>query len=73
MTRLPPSGPFWRRCPDEIHVARASLIDDPDLEPAAHVFTDQRVAWLAPAADELPELGSDSEALSHYRAIPPAS
>lgn len=57
--------------PGETHVARA-LIDGPiDREPQAHIFTEQRVYWLA-NLHELPDVTGDSEALKKFARIDPA-
>lgn len=55
--------------PGEIHVARA-LVDDPvDREPAAHVFVDAAVAWVA-LGDALPRRDRHEPGLAAYAGIP---
>ena len=44
------------RWPDEVHVARASLLSEVDIVPGAHIFFDQHVSWF-PVNDSLPRLG----------------
>ena len=56
--------------PGEMHVALALVEGEVDQEPAAHCFADHKVDWLT-VADGLPELGSDSEILAHYKKIKP--
>lgn len=55
-------------CPGEIHVARALVDGAIDREPGAHVFFDQKVAWLR-IDDTLPRFDSDSDALWKFRKI----
>lgn len=44
------------RWPDEIHVARASLYEEVDVAPGAHIYFDQHVSWF-PFEDSLPHFG----------------
>lgn len=44
------------RWPDEVHVTRASLADEVDITPSAHVYSEQHVPWF-PFDDALPHLG----------------
>ncbi len=57
--------------PGEVHVALPYLDGPIDREPAAHVFFDEHVPWLA-VTDKLPRFASDSELLSKYRQVDPA-
>jgi len=51
-------------------VARALIEGAVDHEPALHCFADRKVSWAA-VDDELPEITSDSELLTHYKKIDP--
>jgi hypothetical protein len=54
--------------PAEMHIALASADGPIDRAPTAHVFFDQRAAWLA-SGDDLPRLDSDSPHLAQYRNV----
>jgi len=49
-------GPRW---PGEVHVALANLSDDANLQPAAHVYVDDRAPWWR-ISDELPQYGGET-------------
>jgi hypothetical protein len=55
-----------KRCPGEIHIARANLLGELDIRPAYHVFYDQRAGWWS-TDDKLTILNSDSPELARYR------
>jgi len=55
-----------KRCPGEIHIARANLLGELDIRPAYHVFYDQRAGWWS-TEDKLTILNSDSPELARYQ------
>jgi len=56
--------------PGEVHVARALIEGEVDQQPAAHCFSEHKVAW-AHVDDGLPDLDSDSELLAEYKKVKP--
>jgi hypothetical protein len=44
----------WEQRPDEIDISVASLDDTTGIEPAAHIWVEDKVAWLA-INDDLPQ------------------
>ena len=57
--------------PGEMHVAQALIEGNADHEPELHCFPEQRVDWVK-FDDSLPSVTADSEALAHYKKVPPA-
>lgn len=54
--------------PGEIHVARACIPGAIDLEPAMHVFFDQKADWVT-INDGLPTFASDDPLLAGFKVV----
>lgn len=46
------------RCPEDVHVTRACILNDVEITPKVHLSFDQHVDWF-PFQDALPRLGGD--------------
>lgn len=56
--------------PGEIHIALASINEEIDRPPSAHVFSDFHAKWY-PINDELPCFPSDAKELEAYQQVEP--